>query len=243
MPKPLIDIALCLCWLGSTAQHTACLPAAWRAPCGVAVPGRAPGRRVGVEARATRRAPSAVHGCGATWLRLRGGLALAKGLPREAQPPTSSHVAPPGRNEADGGAGGGAGGTAAASGWTATRLEEGFMHLQGELTPRAGDNDAADARPGDHHNALQERVSELSRSAIDLFRSELLLFRRQGQRRRESGDEQQGRAFRRGILVLFEGLDRSGKGTQVDRLVSALEVLIAHACSASSCMLPPLLPM
>lgn len=112
--------------------------------------------------------------------------------------------------------------------WTAALLQEGFERLQGELAPCMGDGGSPDAPPIEHDHALQERVRELSRSAIEIFRSELQLFRKQQHREKSSG----GANCSRGMLVLFEGLDRSGKGTQVQRLVIALKVAICLSVCA-----------
>ena len=123
---------------------------------------------------------------------------------------------------------GGAGGTvagAAARGDAAedheaqaASLEQDLKKLQGELAPPVGEkrDDAPDMRPGERA-ALQQRVGDLAQTAITLFRAQLQLARRERQRQRGGGGT-------RGLLILFEGLDRSGKGTQVQMLAASLEV-------------------
>ena len=105
-----------------------------------------------------------------------------------------------------------------------TCVEEGFVELQGELAPYADEQGYTENARAEERAALQQRVGHLCRSAIALFRSQLLLASRQRQREKQGGREVQKNSQKRGLLVLFEGLDRSGKGTQVQLLIGALEV-------------------
>ena len=218
---------LFLLFLCGLSAETAGLEAAWRVPCR-AVPGcgaSALGYRQGVEGRRGSV-------CSTTRLvGLRGG--LVDGLQRDSTSPGRHDLSPPTspRASSKGGSEGGGAEAERATGpgaWTAARLEEGFSQLQGELALSVGGSGSADGPLAEHDHALQERVGELSRSAIELFRSQLQLFLRQQQRQSGSG----GARCSRGLLLLFEGLDRSGKGTQVERLIAALEVaLCAFRCT------------
>ena len=135
---------------------------------------------------------------------------------------------------------GGAGGTVAAAAARgdaeddhearAASLEKDLKKLQGELAPPVGEkrDDAPDMRPGERA-ALQQRVGDLAQTAIALFRAQLQLARRERQRERGGGGT-------RGLLILFEGLDRSGKGTQVQMLAASLEVWQTRTrCPCADC--------
>lgn len=110
--------------------------------------------------------------------------------------------------------------------WTSEHLEQGFLELQGELAPFSHEEGgSAQVQPAEQE-ALRQRVRDLSTSAISLFRSRMQLACRQQQRKLEEGGGGLGGEPKRGLLVLFEGLDRSGKGTQVQMLGRALEVVL-----------------
>jgi len=106
----------------------------------------------------------------------------------------------------------------------ATRLQDDFELLRGELAPFAGEQENIPDARRDERDALQQRVGNLSRSAIALFRSQLQLVQRQWVHGRAGSQDLDSGRGTRGLLILFEGLDRSGKGTQVQAIVSALEV-------------------
>ena len=103
------------------------------------------------------------------------------------------------------------------SAWTASRLREGFFALQGELAPVAGEEAGGRAAQPEERARLNDRVGNLSRAAIALFRTQMQLA--------SDGTalcEPPSASVERGVLVLFEGIDRSGKGTQVQALSDAL---------------------
>jgi len=196
--------ALCYC-----TDHTTSLVVG-TVPPGSLVPRTLARQRCGLEAGFTGSIAGATHG--RAWLRLRGG---------RKEILTAGHVATVGSGDAvctatmvqeEVGTGE----------WNAERVEEGFLELQGELAPFAlAEEGSVHARP-EEQEALRQRVRDLSTCAITLFRSRMQLARQQ--RQRVDGGGQQESAPERGLLVLFEGLDRSGKGTQVQMLARALEV-------------------
>ena len=156
------------------------------------------------------------------WLRLRGGFGsmTAQGVQTKTSTRAQAHMrSTDGVTEAEE--------CSPADGGTLlsrTCVEAGFVELQGELAPYADEQGYTENARAEERAALQQRVEHLCRSAIALFRSQLLLASRQRQRETQNGREVHKNSQKRGLLVLFEGLDRSGKGTQVQLLTGALEV-------------------
>jgi len=195
--------ALCYCTDHTTGLVVGTMPPGSLVPCTLAR------QQCGMEAGFMGSIAGATHG--RAWLRLRGG---------RKEVLSAGHVAAVGAGDAvctatmvqEVGTGE----------WNADRVEEGFLELQGELAPFTfAEEGSVHARP-EQQKALRQRVRDLSTCAITLFRSRMLLARQQ--RQRVDGGGQQESAPERGLLVLFEGLDRSGKGTQVQMLARALEV-------------------
>jgi len=152
---------------------------------------------------------------------------LRAALPRPGRTPAMRALRGAGGGDAGAGAPAAAVACAAARGGTLdgpeARAASLLRQLHGELAPLVAE-ERQDALPGERA-ALQQRVGALAQSAIALFRSQLQLARRQRLREQRARGDEHGVGGSRGLLILFEGLDRSGKGTQVQMLASALEVV------------------